>query len=305
VSITLYVYNRQKYNYLYKLKIRYIRLFSKIRFLKRLNLIKSVGSNILNKQNEKKNILDKILPRYKTRVSLVQHLYYKKFLKKSLKRLKYYMFYKQLVYINQNKFTLSYLQGLIYLLKKIYNKNIEFNLINLKYFYFNSDILSQPLVLKLRRKRKVLYYLKSFVRKVNIDRVKIGLKSNNYFFDLRKIYKIKNVDILNNLLYKLLQQNKKNSSYKFCKSSFLKKVVFSYIKYKRVSGVRLEAAGRLTKRYTASRSLHKVMYKGNLENTLSSVNGYSSVVLRGNFRPNLGYTKLNSKARIGSFGIKG
>ena len=217
----------------------------------------------------------------------------------------FYMFYKQLVYINQNKFTLSYLQGLIYLLKKIYNKNIEFNLINLKYFYFNSDILSQPLVLKLRRKRKVLYYLKSFVRKVNIDRVKIGLKSNNYFFDLRKIYKIKNVDILNNLLYKLLQQNKKNSSYKFCKSSFLKKVVFSYIKYKRVSGVRLEAAGRLTKRYTASRSLHKVMYKGNLENTLSSVNGYSSVVLRGNFRPNLGYTKLNSKARIGSFGIKG
>ena len=305
VSITLYIYNRQKYNYLYKLKIRYIRLFSKIRFLKKLNIIKSIGSNILKKQNEKKNILDKILPRYKTRVSLVQHLYYKKFIKKSLKRLKYYMFYKQLVYVNQNKFTLSYLQGLIYLLKKIYNKNIEFNLINLKYFYFNSDIFTQPLVLKLRRKRKVLYYLKSFVRKVNIDRVKIGLKSNNYFFDLRKIYKIKNVDILNNLLYKLLQQNKKNSSYKFCKSSFLKKVVFSYIKYKRVSGVRLEAAGRLTKRYTASRSLHKVMYKGNLENTLSSVNGYSSVVLRGNFRPNLGYTKLNSKARIGSFGIKG
>jgi hypothetical protein len=305
VSITLYVYNRQKYNYLYKLKQRYIRLFSKIRFLKKLNIIKSIGSNILKKQNEKKNILDKILPRYKTRVSLVQHLYYKKFLKKSLKRLKYYMFYKQLVYVNQNKFTLSYLQGLIYLLKKIYNKNIEFNLINLKYFYFNSDIFTQPLVLKLRRKRKVLYYLKSFVRKVNIDRVKIGLKSNNYFFDLKKIYKIKNVDILNNLLYKLLQQNKKNSSYKFCKSSFLKKVVFSYIKYKRVSGVRLEAAGRLTKRYTASRSLNKVMYKGNLENTLSSVNGYSSVVLRGNFRPNLGYTKLNSKARIGSFGIKG
>ena len=118
VNITLYVYNRQKYNYLYKLKNRYIRLFSKIRFLKKLNLIKSIGSNILKKQNEKKNILNKILPRYKTRVSLVQHLYYKKFLKKSLKRLKYYMFYKQLVYINQNKFTLSYLQGLIYLLKK-------------------------------------------------------------------------------------------------------------------------------------------------------------------------------------------
>jgi hypothetical protein len=305
VSITLYIYNRQKYNYLYKLKKRYVKLFSKIRFLKKLNLIKSIGSNILKKQNEKKNILDNILPSYKARVSLVQHLYYKKFIKKSLKRLKYYMFYKQLIYINQNKYTLSYLQGLIYLLKKIYNKNIEFNLINLKYFYFNSDIFSQPLVLKLRRKRKVLYYLKSFVRKVNINRAKINLKSNNYYFDLQNIYKIKNVDILNNLLFKLLKQNKENSRYKFFKSSFLKKLIFSYIKYKRVSGVRLEASGRLTKRYTASRSLHKVMYKGNLKNTLSSVKGYSSVVLRGNSRPNLGYTKLNSKARIGSFGIKG
>jgi hypothetical protein len=292
---------------LYKLKKRYIRLFSKIRFLNKLNLIRSIGSNILEKQKEKKNILEKILPRYKSRISLVQHLYYKKFIKKSLKRLKYYMFYKQLIYINQNKFTLSYLQGLIYLLKKIYNKNIEFNLINLKYFYFNSDIFSQPLVLKLRRKRKVLYYLKSFVRKVNIDRVKIGLKSNNYFFDKKNFYTISKKDTLNKLLYKLLKQNKKNSGYKFnlSKSSFLKKVIFSYIKYKRVSGVRLEAAGRLTKRYTASRSLHKVMYKGNLENTLSSIKGYPSVVLRGKFRPNLEYTKLNSKARIGSFGIKG
>ena len=305
VSITLYIYNRQKYNYLYKLKKIYIRLFSKIRFLKKLNLIKAIGSNILKKQKEKKNILGNILPRYKARVSLIQHLYYKKFIKKSMKRLKYYMFYKQLVYINKNKFTLSYLQGLIYLLKKIYNKNIEFNLINLKYFYFNSDIFSQPLVLKLRRKRKVLYYLKSFIRKVNIKKVKISLKSNNYFFDLKKKYKIYNVEALDNLLYELLKQNKINSRYKFNKSSSLKKVIFSYIKYKRVSGVRLEAAGRLTKRYTASRSLHKVMYKGNLKNTLSSVNGYSSVVLRGNSRPNLGYTKLNSKARIGSFGIKG
>jgi len=305
VSITLYVYNRQKYNYLYKLNKRYVRLFSKIRFLNKLNLIKSIGSSILEKQKVKKNILEKILPRYKSKVSLVQDLYYKNFIKKSLKRVKYYMFYKQLIYINQNKFTLSYLQGLISLLKKIYNKNIEFNLINLKYFYFNSDIFSQPLVLKLRRKRKVLYYLKSCIRKVNIDRVKINLKSNNYFFDLKNIYNTKNVDILNNLLYKLLKQNKKNSSYQFSKSSFLKKVIFNYVKYKRVSGVRLEAAGRLTKRYTASRSLNKIMYKGNLENTLSSVKGYPSVVLRGNFRPNLEYTKLNSKARIGSFGIKG
>ena len=48
------------------------------------------------------------------------------------------------------------------------------------------------------------------------------------------------------------------------KAEYLKKVVLKNIKYKRVSGVRLEGAGRLTKRYTASRSQHKVSYKGNL-----------------------------------------
>jgi hypothetical protein len=94
------------------------------------------------------------------------------------------------------------------------------------------------------------------------------------------------------------------------KSKYIKKIILNYqpygrgIKYKRVSGIRIETSGRLTKRYTASRSQHKVRYKGNLENTYSSIKGYPSVVLRGSFKPNLEYTKLYSKSRIGSFGIK-
>ena len=309
VFITLYVYNRQKYNYIYKLKKRYTSMFIKSKFLEKLNLIKSLGLNILKKQKNKNEVIIKLLPSYKSRISLIQQLYYKRYIKKSLKRLKYYMFYKQLIYINQNKFTYSYLQGLIYLIKKIFNKNIEFNIINLKYFYFNSEIFSQPLVLKLRKKRKLLNYLKACVRKAKIKKVLI--KPNRYLFDKDKLYNTKRGDILNIILYKLLKQNKKNIKYRFYleksnhKLLFLKKVILNYIKYKRVSGVRLEAAGRLTRRYTASRSLHKVMYKGNLENTLSSVRGQSSVLLRGNFKPNLQYTKLNSKSRIGSFGVKG
>lgn len=308
VIITLYLYNRQKYNYLYKIKKGYEKLFLKARFLKKLSQVKSVGLNILKKQKQKRNDLLKILPGYKARVSLLQHLQYNNFVKKSLNKLEYYMFYKQLLYINKNKFNYSYLQGLIYLIKKIFNKNVELNLVNLKYFYFNSDIFSQPLVLKLRRKRNLLRYLKACVRKVKIK--KTNEKLNNYFFDLNKLFDIKHIDILNNLLNKLLINNEKNYSsstnlkHKY-DTSLLKKIVLNNIKYKRVSGVRLEAAGRLTKRYTASRSRYKVIYKGNLENTLSSVRGYSSVLLRGNFKPNLQYTKLNSKSRIGSFGVKG
>jgi len=75
------------------------------------------------------------------------------------------MFYKQLLYINNFKFNNSYLQGLINLIRKIYKKNIEFNLINLKYFYFNSDILTQPLVLKLRKKKKIIKIFKNLCKK--------------------------------------------------------------------------------------------------------------------------------------------
>nr|YP_010560320.1 ribosomal protein S5 [Aspergillus alliaceus]UYW35408.1 ribosomal protein S5 [Aspergillus alliaceus] len=297
VNITLYVYNRQKLNYLLKLKKRYINLFKKAKFIRKLNLIRNVGLNILNKQQEKSKILTNVLPNYSSKVYRVQNLYYRNFLKKSLKRLKYYMYYKQLLYINKAKFENSYLQGLINLVRKIYKKNVEFNIINLKYFYYNSDIFTQPLVLKLRKKRKLLRYLKALVRKAKIKDIKLNERSK-YFFQLENIFKLNNFDTTNNLLNKLIEQNKTSSKY-------LKKVVLNDIKFKRVSGVRIEAAGRLTRRYTASRSQHKIRYSGNLINAYSSIKGYPSAVIRGNYKPNIQYTKLNSKSRIGSFGVKG
>lgn len=85
----------------------------------------------------------------------------------------------------------------------------------------------------------------------------------------------------------------------------LKNNVFNDLKYRHVTGFRLEARGRLSRRYTASRSVFKLKYKGNLLNLDSSIVGLSSVMLKGNLKSNLQYTKLNSKTRIGSFGLKG
>jgi hypothetical protein len=297
VNITLYIYNRQKLNYLLKLKKRYIRLLKKTRFKRKLYLINKIGLKILKQQQEKNRILTNLLPKYSSKLYSVQNLYYRNFIKKSFFRLKYYIFYKQLLYINKTKFENSYLQNLIYLIKKIYKKNVEFNIINLKYFYFNSDILTQPLVLKLRKKRQVLKYLKTLVKEVKIKNIELNERSR-YFFDLDNLFIVNNKDITHNLLNSLIQKNK-------IKSDTLKRIVLYNINYKKLSGVRLEAAGRLTKRYTASRSQKKVIYNGNLENAYSSIKGYPSVVLRGNYKPNLQYTKLNSKSRIGSFGIKG
>jgi len=64
VIITLYLFNRQKYNYLLKIKKKYIRLFKKTNFLKKLYLIKILGLNILKQQEEKIKLLENILPNY-------------------------------------------------------------------------------------------------------------------------------------------------------------------------------------------------------------------------------------------------
>jgi len=290
VNITLYVYNRQKLNYLLKLKKRYIKLFSKARFIRKLKLIRNVGLRILNQQKDKSMILANVLPKYNSKVYTVQNIYYNRFIKKSLKRLKYYMLYKQILYINKAKFENSYIQGLIGLIKKIYNKNVEFNIINLKYFYFNSSIYSQPLELKIKKKKTVLRYLKVLIRKAKIKNIKLVEKS-------KKFFTVNNFDT-NNLINGLMQQNITNTEY-------LKKIILNEIKYKRVSGVRLEAAGRLTRRFSASRSQRKTKYKGNLENAYSSIKGYPTPVLRGNFKANLQRTVINSTSRVGAFGIKG
>lgn len=290
VNITLYVYNKQKLNYLLKLKQRYIRLFKKAKFNRKLKLIRNVGIGILKQQKEISTILTNVLPKYNPKVRTVQNIYYKRFLKKSLKRLKYYMLYKQLLYINKAKFENTYLQGLINLIKKIYNKNVEFNIINLKYFYFNSNIYTQPLELKLKKKRNVLRYLKVLIRKAKIKNIELVKKSNKFFT-------VKNFDN-NNLINDFMQQDKTNTKY-------LKKIILNDIKYKRVSGVRLEAAGRLTRRFSASRSQRRTKYKGNLENAYSSIKGYPTPVLRGNFKSNLQRTVINSTSRVGAFGVKG
>jgi hypothetical protein len=231
----------------------------------------------LNKNSnlQQKIFQDKIIEKY-------QNKYYKRFIKKSLRRILLFIYFKQLIYINKSKFNNSYLQ----------------NLINFKYFYTNSDIFTQSLVLKLRKnRRKLLRYLKSCISKTKINNIEIN-STSRYIFNLNNLNLYNNLDITNELLYNLLLQNK-------IKSKHLKEIVFSNIRYKRVSGIRLQAVGRLTKRYTASRSISKLRYKGNLININSSIKGRPSALLRDNFRPNLQFTKLNSKTRIGSFGIKG
>lgn len=86
--------------------------------------------------------------------------------------------------------------------------------------------------------------------------------------------------------------------------------ILNMIRYKWVSGVRLEAAGRLTRRYTAARSVFKFRYKGSLKNIdysqkadISKRNA-STVMLRNYVKANSQYSFSKSKRRIGAFGLK-
>src|ERR1700761_3462956 len=312
VIITLYIYNKQKNNYLLKLKKRYINKFL-------INILSFKNNNTIKSLSSKKNILSnklillkklkkisingtlalidanifkpkiarilkdlhqkKKINKFKV-VSKYVNKFYKKFIKKSLRRLFIYTYYRRLIYVNKSRFNYTYLQYIKNKLQVLFNKNIEFNFINLKYFYLNSNILSESILLKIRKNRRRLM---------------------RHLFNLEKIIKIKKKKVILDPLIKKENLNKK----KYYENRFLYKKIIINLKYKYISGFRLEANGRLNRRYTASRSINKVIYKGNLLNIDSSYKGLFSILLRNNLNSNLQYTKLNSKTRIGSFGLKG
>ena len=118
-------------------------------------------------------------------------------------------------------------------------------------------------------------------------------------------------DPLNNLLLKFfpsaenLQRSVvKKGSVKNC-SIYLKDYVLMYLKHIKVRGIRVEAKGRLTRRFTASRSIFKMKWKGGLKNVDSSFKGLSTIMLRGYVKSNAQYTFISSKNRNGAFGVKG
>lgn len=296
VTITLYIFNRQKRSYLNRMKkLRFLFFFSKnnnvankIMIKSKLKILHFLSKNVKNettllkvikiKESEKKNNKGSI-------IDLCKYVrrFYKRYTIKSFIYIKTFIYYKQLLFINRAKYSYTFLKHLKNILEKLYNKNVEFNLVNIKRFYLNSDILSESITKKItKNRRKMRRYLISIKEKIKIT------KKAKLF---NKRGQIKESIII----------DKKDHT----DSLTRKNLVFSALKYKNVTGFRLEARGRLTRRYTASRSVTKIRYKGNLLNVDSSNRGLSTVLLKGNLRSNLQFTKLKSKTRIGSFGIKG
>src|SRR5436190_90811 len=127
---------REWNNNIYKINIKkeYLKKILKIykkELNKKFNLIKY--HTLLNNKS-------KIFMNLNQNYSKYIVFFSKKLLKKTLIRLNTYMYYKQLIYINKSKYNFTYLQYIQKYLERLYNKNVEFNLVNLKRFYLHSDI---------------------------------------------------------------------------------------------------------------------------------------------------------------------
>ncbi len=230
-----------------------------------------------------------------------------------------------LIYFNNRLYKEEFISRLIdKFIKRLYDKDVNFNIVNLKKMHLNSDIFTQAVSLKLRNRDNKLYrVLKASLRKIKvwpIDKIKERQKKfNKEDFPINKIrnnvissmFIDKDVkDPLTKLLLGFYSDaddilRKEKYSLKTRSISLDKYILTSMLKHNKIRGVRIEAKGRLTRRFTASRSVFKLKWKGGLKNVDSSFRGLPAIMLRGYLKSNVQYSVINSKNRNGAYGVKG
>lgn len=297
-------------------------LKTKSTFLRKINYISLKGLRILKKARKNKNFLLKTLKWNNKNFINYETKYYKNFINKSYRKEILYLYYVKMLSLNNNKFKNWFILGLKRIMSKIYHKKVEFNFVNLKYLHLNSDIFSESIAIKLRnRENRLLRVLKKALKLVKLPSLnklsfydkkthnKSGFALNKYeTLNINSyISMFKDKDILHELLYKIFPRymDKIESPIYSQRKNSLQENILNSTKHKNIYGVRLEAHGRLSRRLTASRSVFKLKYKGSLKNIDSSYKNLSSVMLRGNTKSNIQLTKISSKTRNGSFGLKG
>jgi hypothetical protein len=268
---------------------------------------------------------------YKNYEKMYNKFFNKSFLEKEIIIIAYY---KLLLSLNKSKFEDKFLLKLKPFISKIYNKEVEFNIVNLKSIYLNSDIFTQVISLKLRnRNNRLLKVLRYFLHMVKLPKINL-LKEQFAHINIKNLWinKVKNLTVNSLGIYEAEDSINKllTGIFTNTKTNFLKKLkvgrsinennynkdkcnlninmvnyVLDNLNNKNIGGIRLEAKGRLTRRFTASRSVFKIKWIGSLKNIDSSYRGLSSVLLRGHMKSNVQYSMINSKTRNGAFGLKG
>ena len=332
-----YTSKKNTLNVLQKAKInKYLHLKKKLNNIKSMSLLifreAVIKNRFLIKQAMQDNKLSKnflidscfMLPQYKS-LNIYKDFIWKRylfFLRKFFIKDLLNLHYKNLLFLHYSKFSQTAI--LNQLIKKLFNgKKIEFNFTNLKYYYLNGDILTESLSLRLKpRKYNPYRLLKKLFNSLQFPHNDKSMDNSNKYNTYKTLLLNKlNSYNINSLFFKLDEKSNKNKfKNKVIKDNFEKDVLnktlhdiyakdtnnfINYgIKNRRVNGLRVKVSGRISKRLTAQRSVTKIGSIGSLKTIDSSYNGLPSVLLKGYARSNVQYTKINSKTRNGSFGLK-
>jgi hypothetical protein len=218
--------------------------------------------------------------------------------------------------LNLNKYKFE--EKLLYKLRSIieiyYNKRVEFNFVNMKSIVLNSDIFTKILGDKLwKRKISTLHNMNFILNKAVIaEKSRINNDNSDYINNTLLDNKFKDTHLISilksNNLNTFLKETynniiSENNLYKNYTKMY--EIIFNSIKYKNMAGLRLEAKGRLSKRYRADRSIYLVKWKGGLKNFYSSRENLSTIRFRGYLNSNVERSMFASKRRIGAFAVKG
>lgn len=141
----------------------------------------------------------------------------------------------------------------------------------------------------------------------------LSVKDKNYLSNNNDVKKLILKKIINDKLNILLKSlypkqytmslSKNNKLYVRLRN--LENTMLDNLKNKMISGVRIEASGRLSKRLIASRAVFKMRQRGSIRNITSSYQNIPSVLLRGYLTSNLDFSKSRNRTPTGAFGLKG
>ena len=309
VVINIHYYNRRAKYYVNKINraktienIRSIETYGIfVRYLK--NKIPKIA-DLIKKRRAKYAIAKKLLKKARD----YKNKYIRTIVQKYMQKETNTLIIRQLNHIQKFKYNKHYLTPLIKMLEVTYKKKVNFNFVNVKYIYNNTGVLSESIISKLRKRIKPVKVLRkafNMFKLPPVDRLALydDMFNTKMFPQNRTVMEFMskntnetgNSDILDTF-------TNKNVAYVFTNNNIDK--AFSVLKHKFSDGLRIEIAGRLTRRNTAERSIYKLKYKGNMRNLDSSYKGLATSLLRGYANTNVQYKQSSSRIRIGSFGIK-
>ncbi len=335
--ITIYVYNKENLSLSKRIKkLRKIFKKSNKNFNIKNNIafLKANSINLFNK-NTRKGFAEEYRKAFlmlkKNNFKEISYNLYNKIYKFIINRqLIFIRKHKLNINLNKYKFEDIFLYKLGTLIKKFYKKKIEFNIINLRSIVFHADIFTEFLKKNLKRRKMNVFRMMNFIlNKINLPKVNTikerGRLINNVNYNLleNRFINLNINSILNkgnldeklrelyyNIFFKKEYIYYDNTSKQYISVDYIKYIlkkntIFNNIKHKNIGGIRLEAKGRLTRRYRADRAVFKVRLKGGLKSIDSSFKGLSVINFRGYAKSNVEYSIRTSKRRIGSFAVKG